>query len=68
MKHFNLDLIAMALLVIAGLNAGVNAVFSYNTIGKVLTNGDVSNVFYGLVGLAALYAIADRMGWVGDEA
>lgn len=65
-KYFNLDAIAMFLLVIAGLNAGVNAVFEYNAIGEVLT-GDLSTVFYALVGVSALYAIADRMGWVGNE-
>jgi uncharacterized membrane protein YuzA (DUF378 family) len=66
MKHFNLELIATVLLVVAGLNAGISAVFDYNAIGEI-TNGDVSTVFYGLVGLSALYAIADRMGWVGSE-
>ena len=67
MKYFNMDTAAMFLLVVAGLNAGVNAVFEYNAIGEVL-NGDISTVFYALVGLSALYAIADRMGWVGNEA
>ena len=67
MKYFNLDLIATALLVIAGLNAGVNAVFDYNAVGEIMS-GDVSTVFYGLVGISALYAIAARMGWIGEEA
>lgn len=67
MKHFNLETIAMALLVVAGLNAGVSAVFDYNVIGEFMT-GTVSTVFYALVGISALYAVADRMGWIGSEA
>ncbi|MCW2923418.1 MAG: hypothetical protein JWM98_822 [Thermoleophilia bacterium] len=66
MKHFNIDLIAMVLLVVGGLNAGINAVFDYDTLGEVM-NSNVSTVFYALVGLSAVYAIADRMGWVGSE-
>lgn len=67
MKHFNIETIAMALLVIAGLNAGVNAVFEFNAIGEIMS-GTVSTVFYALVGLSALYAVADRMGFIGGEA
>jgi uncharacterized membrane protein YuzA (DUF378 family) len=66
MKFLNIDTIAMFLLMIAGLNAGVNAVFSYDVIGMVLSGG-VSTVFYALVGLSALYAIADRTGVLGSE-
>lgn len=67
MKHINLETIALALLVIAGLNAGVSAMFDYNLLGELMT-GTVSTVFYGLVGLAALYAVADRMGFIGSDA
>ena len=66
MKHFNLDTIAMFLLVIGGLNAGVNAVFDYDALGQIMNNG-VSTAFYALVGLSAVYALAGQMGWVGDE-
>jgi uncharacterized membrane protein YuzA (DUF378 family) len=66
MKFFNIDTIAMFLLMIAGLNAGINAVFSYDVLGQVLTGG-ISTAFYALVGLSALYAIADRMGVLGSE-
>ncbi len=61
MKFLNIDKIAMFLLMIAGLNAGVSAVFDYDALGQVL-NGGVSTAFYALVGLSACYAIADRMG------
>ncbi len=64
MKYFNIDTIAMALLMIAGLNAGVSAVFDYDALGQVL-NGGVSTAFYALVGLSACYAIAERMGVIG---
>lgn len=67
MKHFNLDTIAMFLLVIGGLNAGINAVFSYDALGQIMNSG-VSTVFYALVGLSAVYALASQMGWIGDEA
>jgi uncharacterized membrane protein YuzA (DUF378 family) len=64
MKFLNLDTIAMFLLMIAGLNAGVSAVFDFDAIGQVLSGG-VSTAFYALVGLSAVYAIADRMGIMG---
>jgi uncharacterized membrane protein YuzA (DUF378 family) len=66
MKHFNLDTIAMFLLVIGGLNAGVSAVFDYDALGQIMSGG-VSTVFYALVGLSACYALANQMGWIGDE-
>lgn len=66
MKFFNLDLIAMVLLVVGGLNAGISAVFDYDALGDIMT-GNVSTVFYALVGLSAVYAICDRMGWLGAE-
>lgn len=66
MKHLNIDTIAMFLLIIGGLNAGVTAVFDYNALGEIM-NSSVSTVFYALVGLSAVYAVADRMGWVGND-
>ena len=65
-KFLNIDTIAMFLLMIAGLNAGVSAVFDYDVIGQVISGG-VSTAFYALVGLSALYALADRMGVLGSE-
>jgi uncharacterized membrane protein YuzA (DUF378 family) len=62
MKFPSLETIAMFLLMIGGLNAGVNAVFDYDTIGQVIGHSNVSTVFYALVGLAACWAFADRMG------
>ena len=67
MKFPSLETIAMFLLMIGGLNAGVNAVFDYDALGQVM-NGTVSTVFYALVGMAALWALADRVGVIGDDA
>lgn len=64
MKHFNLDTIAMVLLLVAGLNAGISALFDYDVIGQVISGG-VSTAFYALVGVSALYVLAERMGIVG---
>ncbi len=66
MKFFNLDTIAMLLLVIGGLNAGINAVFSYDALATFMSSG-VSTVFYALVGLSAIWAVANHMGLIGDE-
>ncbi len=66
MKNFRLDAIAMFLLMIAGLNAGISAVFDYDVLGQVISGG-VSTAFYALVGLSAVYAIADRWGLIGSH-
>lgn len=66
MKHFSIDTIAMVLLVVAGLNAGVSAVFDYDVLGQVISGG-VATAFYALVGLSAVYAIADHMGIMGAQ-
>ena len=65
MKRFaDLDMIAMLLLVIAGLNAGVNAVFDYNVIAELAGTGTAATVFYAAVGISALYVVIERMGWM----
>lgn len=66
MKSLHLDTIAIVLLMIAGLNAGVTAVFDYDALGQVLSGG-VSTAFYALVGMAALYALADHAGVMGTS-
>lgn len=67
MKHINLDTIALFLLVIGGLNAGIAAVFGYDAIGMVMAGG-LSTAFYALVGMSAIYALAAHMGWVAGDA
>ncbi|MCW2950073.1 MAG: hypothetical protein JWN41_1086 [Thermoleophilia bacterium] len=66
MKNLHLETIAAFLLIIGGLNAGISAVFDYNALSHIMS-GDVSNVFYALVGLSAVWALADRFGFVGGE-
>ncbi len=69
MKVPSIDTMSWFLLFIGGLNAGINAVFSYDVIGRILgANSTAGTVLYALVGMAALYAFVDRMGWMGDEA
>jgi len=67
MRFPSLETIAMFLLMIGGLNAGVNAVFDYDTLGQVMGHSNVSTVFYALVGLAAVWMFADRAGIVGSS-
>lgn len=69
MKLPSIDTAALFLLIIGGLNAGVNAVFDYNAIGEVLgSNSAASTVAYALMGMSALYVFASHMGWVRDNA
>ena len=52
-----LDITAMVLLIIGGLNWGL-AVFDYNLVNSLLGSWPiVAKVVYGLVGLSALWAI-----------
>jgi uncharacterized membrane protein YuzA (DUF378 family) len=52
----NINLIAMVLLVIGGINWGLVGIFNYNLVTALL--GDASmmtKIVYGLVGLCGLY-------------
>jgi uncharacterized membrane protein YuzA (DUF378 family) len=57
-----IEIAAAALLVIAGLNCGLIALFQYDMIATVFgaAIGPVvlSRLFFGLVGVAALYQVA----------
>jgi uncharacterized membrane protein YuzA (DUF378 family) len=71
-----LDVLAAALLVIGGLNWGLVAVAQFDLVAWLVgldfgqTNA-VSRVIYGLVGLAAVYQIAQqraiRQRWANDR-
>lgn len=65
MKLPNIDTVAMYLLILGGLNAGVNAVFDYNAIGTIAGSGSVNTVIYALMGLSAVYMLAGRWGVIG---
>ncbi len=62
MRSKALDALVMVLLVIGGLNWGLVAAMQYDLVANLF--GDmslVSRIIYGLVGLAAVYAI---IGWL----
>lgn len=56
MAKSTLDLIALVLVIIGGLNWGL-AVFDFNLVSMILGTGTLAKVVYGLVGLSALYTI-----------
>lgn len=63
MKLPSIDTTALFLLIIGGLNASVASVFDYNVIARVAGGDSIaSTVIYALMGLSAVYMIADRMG------
>lgn len=63
MKMPSLDTIAMYLLLLGGLNAGVNAVFDYDAIHQLIGGyATVNTALYALMGIAACYMLADRLG------
>ena len=69
MKVPHLHTIAMLLLIVAGLNAGVAAVFDVNIIGELAASTDsmVATGLYVLMGLSAVYMIVDHTGMMDRE-
>jgi uncharacterized protein len=62
-----LDLVAGALLVVGGLNWGLVAIAEFDLVAWIFGNdfgetSAASRIVYGLVGLAAIYAIAAAAG------
>lgn len=58
MRMSTIDWIARVLLIIGGLNWGLVGVFRMNLVTAIFREGTtVSNVVYGLVGIAALYEL-----------
>jgi uncharacterized membrane protein YuzA (DUF378 family) len=52
----NMELIAIVLLVIGGINWGLVGAFNYNVVTSLLGDGStMTRVVYALVGLCALY-------------
>jgi len=57
-KKSPLDMVAMILVIVGALNWGLVGVFQYNLVEHLFGGMPmVVNVVYGLVGLAAIYAI-----------
>jgi uncharacterized membrane protein YuzA (DUF378 family) len=68
MKLPQIDTMAMFLLIVGGLNAGIAAIFDYDVIAQVLGGGSMaSTAVYALVGLSAVYALADHIGVVNSN-
>lgn len=51
-----IDWIALVLLIIGGLNWGLN-VFDYNIVELIFGAGTLAKIVYALVGISALYTI-----------
>ena len=64
-----IDSLTIALLVVVGLNCGLIALAQFDliaaTLGAALGTSTMalSRLFFGLVGIAALYRVAVLMGW-----
>lgn len=59
----NLDLIALVLLIVGGLNWGLVGLLNFNLVTVLLGEGSVlSNVVYILVGLSAVYLAVVKFG------
>lgn len=56
-KKSVLDVIALILVIIGGLNWGLVGLFSYNIVDAIFGAGTVAKIIYILVGLSALYLI-----------
>jgi len=69
MKLPSIDTMALFLLIIGGINAGVAAVFDYNVLSEAIgSSSAASTVVYALIGLSGLYMLANHMGWVKNDA
>lgn len=56
------DFIALALLIIGGLNWGLIGLFNYDLVASIFgTMSILSRIVYGLVGLSAIYIAAISM-------
>ena len=69
MKKINsLDWIAVALLVIGGLNWGMIGFFGVDVIGAIFGEmSAISRVIYALVGLSSLYALSFPSKFMSGE-
>jgi uncharacterized protein len=52
------DMVALVLVLVGGLNWGVVGVFDMNIVEELFGDGTITMVIYALVGLSALYIAA----------
>lgn len=57
-----LDVLVAVLVVIGGLNWGLVGFFGFDLVSALFGENRISNVVYGMVGLAALYQIIQLGG------
>lgn len=66
MKAGTLEVIALVLLIVGGLNWGLVGLFQFNLVTAILGEASLlSNVVYILVGLSAIYAAATKFSKAG---
>ena len=59
MKKLNgLDILALVLVIIGGLNWGLVGAFGFDLVEAILGDGALARIVYGLVGLSAVYSIS----------
>ena len=57
MKKSALDIIALILVIIGGINWGLVGLLNFNLVTAILGVGLLANIVYALVGISALYMI-----------
>ena len=58
MKMNTLDIIALILVIVGGLNWGLVGLFQFDLVATIFGAGNIiSNIVYVLVGISALYGI-----------
>lgn len=66
MRFNTIDFVALALIIVGGINWGLVGAFDFNLVDTLFGEGSVlSRMVYILVGLAALYAIVTTMKATG---
>jgi len=58
-----LDIIAVILLIIGGLNWGIIGLADINVINMIFTGTGIERIIYILVGLSAIWKIICLAGW-----
>lgn len=65
MKNLStLDMVALILVIIGGLNWGLHGFFDYNLVNSIFGEGSfLTKLIYDLVGLSALYLVFTAMNF-----
>lgn len=63
----NLEVAALILVIIGGINWGLVGAFKFNLVDSIFGEGSaLSRIVYVLVGLAAVYALVPLVGRLSD--